>query len=30
MMAIPTLIASIWLAPKVLERANEYFASIKN
>ena len=30
MMAIPTLIASIWLAPKVVEKAEEYFSSLKS
>ena len=29
MMAIPTLIASIWLAPKVIEQSEKYFASLK-
>ena len=29
MMAIPTLIASIWLAPKVIEQSDKYFSSIK-
>ena len=30
MMAIPTLIASIWLAPKVVEKSEEYFSSLKS
>jgi len=30
MMAIPTLISTIWLAPKVVEKANDYFMSLKN
>ena len=29
MMAIPTLIASIWLAPKVIEQSDKYFSSLK-
>ena len=29
MMAVPTLIASIWLAPKVIEQSDKYFASLK-
>jgi Na+/alanine symporter len=28
-MAIPTLISSVWLAPKVIEKAKEYFASLE-
>ena len=28
MMAIPTLVSSIWLAPKVIARAKTYFASL--
>ena len=27
-MAIPTLISSVWLAPKVVEKAKDYFASL--
>ena len=27
-MAIPTLISSVWLAPKVIEKAREYFAEL--
>ena len=30
MMAIPTLISGLWLAPKVLAKSDEYFSSIKN
>ena len=29
MMAVPTLIASIWLAPKVIEQSDKYFSSLK-
>ncbi len=29
LMAIPTLISSVWLAPKVIERAREYFAKLE-
>jgi hypothetical protein len=28
MMAIPTLLSTIWLAPKVVKKANEYFTSL--
>ena len=28
MMAVPTLIASIWLAPKVIEQSDKYFSSL--
>jgi len=27
-MAIPTLISSVWLAPKVIEKAKDYFATL--
>ena len=30
MMIFPTLISTIWLAPKVIEKANDYFKSLKN
>ena len=30
MMIFPTLISTIWLAPKVVEKANDYFKSLKN
>ncbi|MEC7911735.1 MAG: amino acid carrier protein [Pseudomonadota bacterium] len=29
LMAIPTLISSVWLAPKVIERAKAYFAALE-
>ncbi len=29
-MAIPTLISSVWLAPKVIEKAREYFATLES
>jgi AGCS family alanine or glycine:cation symporter len=29
-MAIPTLISSVWLAPKVIEKAKDYFASLES
>ena len=29
LMAIPTLISSVWLAPKVIEKAREYFAKLE-
>jgi AGCS family alanine or glycine:cation symporter len=29
-MAIPTLISSIWLAPKVIEKAKDYFATLES
>ena len=29
MMAIPTLISTIWLAPKVVAKANDYFTTLK-
>ena len=28
-MAIPTLISSVWLAPKVIEKAKDYFATLE-
>ena len=30
MMIFPTLISTIWLAPKVVDKANDYFRSLKN
>ena len=30
LMAIPTLISSVWLAPKVIDKASEYFAKLEN
>ena len=30
MMAIPTLVSAIWLAPKVLKKSQEYFSTIKS
>ena len=29
LMAIPTLISSVWLAPKVIDKAREYFAKLE-
>ena len=29
-MAIPTLISSVWLAPKVIEKAKDYFAALES
>ena len=29
-MAIPTLISSVWLAPKVIEKAKDYFATLES
>ncbi|MEL0017718.1 MAG: amino acid carrier protein [Gammaproteobacteria bacterium] len=29
LMAIPTLISSVWLAPKVIEKARDYFAALE-
>ena len=29
LMAIPTLISSVWLAPTVIEKAREYFAKLE-
>ncbi len=29
-MAIPTLISSVWLAPKVINKAKDYFASLES
>jgi AGCS family alanine or glycine:cation symporter len=28
-MAIPTLVSSVWLAPKVIEKAKDYFATLE-
>ena len=29
LMAIPTLISSVWLAPKVIDKAREYFVTLE-